>query len=191
MKKTIITIMLILSLLMMSACGTSSDSQEVPEDTGETSNELTSDEQTSDELTFAIDDTVLIFDTDAPLNNLNYKTSSWLRESWGSHNNPIFLDLIYEAESYFKINLEYDGGTLYDYTDGQISDLSEMTDQTVEINDITWYYTESKNEEYENTAFWYVDDEGVYRIGFRKNLDSPVDLDELARVFMSGVTVRK
>ena len=189
MKKTIFAIMITLTLLIMTACGGSSDSQETPEDSVEASNELTS--EASDELTFTIDDTVLTFDTDAPLNNLNYKTSSSLRESWGSYNSPIYLDLIYEAESYFSIHLEYDAGTLYDYTDGEISDLSEKTGQTVEINDITWYRTESKTEEKENVNYWYVDDEGVYIIGFHKHLDSPVDLDELARVFMSGVTIRK
>ena len=189
MKKIIITIMFILTLLIMTACGDSSDSQGAPEDSVKASNELTS--EASDELTFTIDDTVLTFDTDAPLNNLNYKTSSWLRESWGSYNSPIYLDLIYEAESYFSIHLEYDAGTLYDYTDGEISDLSEKKAQTVEINDITWYRTESKTEKKENIKYWYVDDEGVYNIGFHKHLDSPVDLDELARVFMSGVTIRK
>lgn len=179
MKKTIITFMIMLGLLMMTACGGAA------EGSGDTSQ---NNAGASDALTFTVNDYVVTFDMEDSIQNLNFLTSIDLRQSWGSHSNPTVFDLIYDDSPSFKIHMEYDGGTYYDYTDGERSSLDELTDQTEEINGIVWHVTANQDDERIRRYYWYVDNEGVYNIGFTVDADSSLDVDELANTFMSGVT---
>jgi len=196
MKKTILALMIMMTLFMMTACGGGTADNQGGGDAPEPSDEpVESTDVSEDALAFPIDDTVLTFDIDDSIESLHYKSSYELEQNWGSYKNPIYYSLIYSGPSYFEIRMEFDSGDTLDdmieeCTEGEFDDpdLNALKEQTTEINGLTWHYFTHVDDEHRWTEYWYEGDDGLYNITFFTRSDTALDLDELAEVFFNGVT---
>ena len=158
--------------------------------TGCKSNSSTSNQSKGNTNTFKMKNVTFVFDQDSEFHDFKYKNSKELT-----------LD-----ESKYSLHLEYDNKDIYDgrfvyrlslsYTDE--SNLEKFLDgyksEIVKVNGITWHRVALKGttDNKETKAIVYATEKNsiLYAVTAVEFKEANVDIEELAKVFVGGITLK-
>ena len=181
MKKILIVVLLagvlIAGVFILTGCGNENQETEI-----KTNNKTITNE-------FLVGDTSLKFDIDKTFIDFNYKTAEGIRVDETKLESNLYYENknIYDGEFVFIISTSVIKN--YSFDDWKYGP-KEGEYETIEINGIQWKaYTDTSNG---YTVKNYVTDKNnsLYVFKFTKHNDANVNIDELADVFMNGVTTK-